>query len=686
MLKHLLLVVEVNFHLYCKSSLFWQSSIIFKEREGSKKHTMQKDEESLRWLWLWLWLGRFQWQCPKKLSCRLCLTLWLGYGIIVCTPASAQQPVDSDSAEETEKRFRWTTTSKVYLRYGGIRPPQPTNLFGFIRDLDDEERDLRDGLSERERKLLSEPILFPNKASNLSPRTNREHGLLSEPYETRNLISLTDVDRKNLLLQSYNAPSLETDDIGLDLYELLLGFEASSAEGKKWQGKARATLDVFELGARLSDNDWGGRLVEADDFDSFGVREAFLSLSGKKAGELRIGITEGVARRLDAGASEINVGNGFFGDVSRTPWHIQQLGWQLGNAASDNFPKVQYLTPKFGSISIGAEWFSNLRTPDNNLRSFSRDSSSLCFPSLYYTKDKKLFEPSKGNTKFILYDNTKNPLTTIVQYPKETYYLQTNLQPSVDKVGCWQISPTGSMWHEDARPSIMGGNVAVAYEKDFPEKKLSLKFAARYGIRSSEAEAVESSDILKNLFTATKLNYGTTSIPFDQINHKASQLEQAVGFSMGLNWYDNGFFGGVTYQFPASIRLENVGGKAISEKGAEALLWSVGFKTAQLIPLKKGDDGKRKKKGAFSVSFTQALTKDPRYKEAEQEKTFLLNVQSLYPITKNLTLVLDYYYGEAAVSVPFFVTTRAYPSQGVLFFERRLVPSHEIVVGLKMAF
>ncbi len=319
---------------------------------------MQKDERSLRWRWLWRW--RFKWRCPKKLSRYLCLTLWLGYGILgtlTCTPAKAQQPVDSDSAEETEKRFRWTTTGKVYLRYGGIRPPQPTNLFGFKHD------------DESENYLLTE-------------------------------------DERRSFFQSYNAPSLETGDIGLDLYELLLGFEASSAKDKKWQGKAHATLDVFELGARLSGNDWGGRLVQADDFDSVGVREAFLSLSRKKVGELRLGITEGVVRRLDAGASEINAGNGFFGDVSRTPWHIQQLGWQLGSTASDNFPKVQYLTPKFGGVSIGAEWFSNLRTPDNNLKSFSRDSSSFCFPSLFYAKDKKLFEPNYPS-QFTLYDNTQ---------------------------------------------------------------------------------------------------------------------------------------------------------------------------------------------------------------------------------------------------------------------------------------
>ncbi len=269
------------------------------------------------------------------------------------------------------------------------------------------------------------------------------------------------------------------------------------------------------------------------------------------------------------------------------------------------------------------------------------------------------------------------------------YYLQTNLQPDLSRdskldPGCWQISPSGSSWHEDARPSVMGGNVAIAYEKDFPKKKLSLKLAARYGIRSSEAEAVESNDILKRLFVfESKGMHEKASL---DINHKASLLEQAVGFSTGLVWRGYSFFGGVTYQFPSSIRLEEAGGETLSEKGAEALLWSVGIKAAQLIPHKKGDDGKRKKKGTLSVSFTQALTKDPRYKEGEQETTFLLNVQSLYPITKNIVVTTDYWYGEAAVSVPFFVTTKIYPSQGVLFFERRLVPSHEVVVGLKMVF
>ena len=489
------------------------------------------------------------------------------------------------------------------------------------------------------------------------------------------------------LFQSYNEPLLKTGDFGLDLYELLLGFEASSPTRLRWHGKARATLDVFELGARLSNSDWGGRLVEADDFDSAGVREAFVSLSRAKVGELRVGITEGVARRLDAGASEISAGKEFFGDVSKTPWHIQQLGWELGSAASDNFPKIQYLSPNFYGVSIGAEWFSNLRSPENSLQSFSRDSSSYCFPSLFYTKDKKLFEPKTANPDdpFRLFDNTKEPLSIDTIYGVH-YFLQEDLLPEpVKNAGCWQGSPTGASWHENARPSVMGGNVAVAYEKDFPKKKLSIKFAARYGVRSSEATATESNEVLNNLFKTLYLSYANSPL-FQQINRKASVLEQAVGFSTGLTWSDYSFFGGVTYLLPSSIALENVGGETLSEKGVEGVLWSVGIRAEKLIPHKKGSDGKRKKKGALSVSFAQAFTKDPRYDGGKQEETLLLHLQSLYPITKNIAFTTDYWYGEAAVSVPFFVTATELPSQGVLFFERRLIPSHEFIVGLTMNF
>ncbi len=580
-----------------------------------------------------------QCQCLKKfLSCCLCLTLGLGYGIFACASAGAQQPNATSSASVTEKRFRWTTTGKVYLRYGGIQTPQPTKLFGFKAEGEE----------------------------------------------------LTDEERSRLF-QSYNAPLLETDDLRLDLYELLLGVEARTAREKKWRGKARVALDVFELGEHLSNSDWGGRLVEGDDFDSAGVREAFVSLSRAKVGELRLGITEGVVRRLDAGASEISAGNGFFGDVSQTPWHIQQLGWELGSAASDNFPKIQYLAPKFYGISIGTEWFSNLRSPNNRLESFSRDSSSFCFPSLFYRQSKKLFEEPE---KFNLYDSTVAPLSEENFYNRSNDYsllLQKDLLPDpVSEAGCWQRSATGSSWHEDARPSVMGGNFAVAYEKDFSRKKLSLKLAARYGVRSSKAKAIESDEVLTNLFVEEVITGDPSSdepsFLFLKINRKASQLEQAAGFSAGLTWQDYSFFGSVAYQFPVSISLENVGGETFSEKGIEALLWSVGIKVSQLIPHKKGGDGKRKKKGTLSLSFTQALTKDPRYNEGKQEKTLLLNLQSLYPLTKNIVLTTDYWYGEAAVSVPFFVTAIEIPSQGVLFYERRLVPSHEILVGLKLLF
>ena len=134
------------------------------------------------------------------------------------------------------------------------------------------------------------------------------------------------------------------------------------------------------------------------------------------------------------------------------------------------------------------------------------------------------------------------------------------------------------------------------------------------------------------------------------------------------------------------MSLENVGGETLSEKGVEGILWSVGIRVGRLVPHKKGSDGKRKRKGALSVSFAQAFTKDPRYDGGKQEVTLLLHLQGLYPITENIAFTADYWYGEAAVSVPFFVTSAEIPSQGVLFFERKFIPSHEFIVGLTMNF
>ena len=654
--------------------------------------------------------GRLQGRRKRFLSCGSCLCcLYLVSGLGcptgACAKAGAQQLSETGSASaKEEKGFRWTTTGKVYIRYGGVRASRPTNLFGFgPYNPAGGEIDTLSGEAERYTsreeytELRRRRILNANRFNSTLPK--------DEP-------PLEDWDQeKRQLYRSFNAPSLEKGDIRLDLYELLLGFEASSTEKKKWQGKARATLDVFELGARLSNDDWGGRFVEVHDFDSGGVREAFVSLSRKKRGELRLGITEGVARRLDAGASDISAGNGFFGDLSKTPWHIQQLGWELGAAASDNFPKVQYLSSKFYGISVGAEWFSNLRTPENSLKPFSRDSSSLCLPSLFYTADRKLFEPNLSpppenpfanpftpldNTEekpFTLYDNTEGFLVNAIGDDSESIdsignlYLQTDLlPPPVSDARCWQGSVAGASWHEDARPAVMGGNVAVAYEKNFFNKKLSLKFATRYGIRSTEAKAIESDEDLIDIFSQGTQFFDTDDTPLLAINRKANQLEQAVGFSTSLTWRDYSFFGNVTYQLPGSITLENVGGETLSEKGNESILWSVGIKLGQRIPRKKGNDAKNQKKGRLSLSFTQAFTKDPRYNDGKQEMTFLLNLQSLYPFTKNIALVVDYWYGDAAVSVPFFVTAVKLQNQGVLFYERKLVPNHEFVVGIKTTF
>ncbi len=588
--------------------------------------------------------------------------------------ASAQQAAETNSVAEEEPRFRWFTTGKVYLRYGGSKPPEPTRLLGFGK------YNSNGGMIET--------------SDGFEPYTTRARYIeLSNKADGSQLPATYFQEKQQQLFQSHLEPLLEDGDVRLDLYELVLGFEARSAANKKWQGRGRVALDAFELGARLSENDWGGRLVQTYDFDSAGVREAFVSVSRPKVGEIRLGITEGVTRRLDAGASDISSGNGFFGDLSRTPWHVQQLGRDLGQAGSGNFPKIQYFAPKFYGVSIGAEWFSNLRASEHTLASFSRDSSSLCFPSLFYADHKQLFEPNykledePDKATFSLYDNTKKPFESLLGEDDflGVYHLQNDLLPvEVQEAGCWQGSSTGSSWHEDVNPSIMGGNIAVAYEKNFPRKKLSFKLAARYGIRSSQATVSESSDLLKAIFTEELEEEFDAAV--SDINRHASQLDQAAGFSTGLTWRDYSVFGSVTYQLPSSITLKNLEGETHAQKGVESLSWSVGIKTARLIPHKKGAGGTRKRKGTLSIAFTQAFSKDPRYKNGEQETTFLLHLQSLYPITKNLAFSTNYWYGEAAVSVPFFVTTKELPSQGVLFYERRLVPSHEIAIGLTMSF
>ena len=73
----------------------------------------------------------------RKVEGRLCLVLCLLLLLGVCARASAQQTSDASKTGETsfepdtEKRFRWTTTGKVYLRYGAAKATQPTRLFGF---------------------------------------------------------------------------------------------------------------------------------------------------------------------------------------------------------------------------------------------------------------------------------------------------------------------------------------------------------------------------------------------------------------------------------------------------------------------------------------------------------------------------------------------------------------------------
>ncbi len=115
----------------------------------------------------------------------------------------------------------------------------------------------------------------------------------------------------------------------------------------------------------------------------------------------------------------------------------------------------------------------------------------------------------------------------------------------------------------------------------------------------------------------------------------------------------------------------------------------MGIKLDRLIPT-RGDD----KVGGISLSYAQAIIKDPRLDDGEQQIASLLNIGSNYPLADGVLLVMDYWYGDAALILPFDVgqypsgDVRLYPS-GVVdftFHERRLRDAHEFAIGLKMEF
>ena len=518
---------------------------------------------------------------------------------------SSQDSLNSDSTR-LDKKFRFFTKASTYLRYGGVSISDATTLIGY--------------------------------------GVNASEFILANNYD------------------NYGEPLFSQGSFRFAPYELVLGFEARGLLIAKMDGGVRVSLDALEVGELLSGADWGGRSVyPAQHFSSGPLREGFIYLSHAKWGELKLGIVEGVSSFLDGGARSISAsGGGLYGDFSRTPWQIHRLGLTLGRASSENFPKVQYLSPNFYGVEIGLEWFTNGQAATNKLLDlrlpYSDDASndSSCKPSLFYNDQQTLRELILESGYDLISDG----------------FLPGSLASGIK---CWQLSSSASGWHSDASRFIMGGNLAISYEKSF-RKNLSLGIAASYGILSSSAHSLESAEQIKNFFLID--SYG--------IVHKASSLEQAVSLGASLDWRAYSFFTGFVYLLPNEYRLEKLSGIKFSESGVNGLIWSVGIKVGNLIPTKG-----RGKLGTLSLSYAQAITRDLRLSDGIEQVTSLLNIGSSYPLSDNVLLVMDYWYGDADLIVPFDVIN--YSSGGTservfTFHERRLVATHEVAIGLKMEF
>ena len=516
------------------------------------------------------------------------------------------------------KKFRFFTKASTYLRYGGVRISDATNLIGYSED--PRIRNREDFTPPWEG--IAEQFAFANNYDN------------------------------------YGAPLFSQGSFRFAPYELILGFEARGPLILKMAGGVRVSFDALEAGELLSGANWGGRSVyPAQHFSSGPLREGFVYLSHAKWGKVRLGITEGVSSLLDGGARSISAsGGGLYGDFSRTPWQIHRLGLTLGRASSENFPKVQYLSPNFYGVEIGLEWFTNGQAAANKLLNLPHLLQPDCPRSLFYS-DEQIFS---------------YPL----DFDGDTYLISDFFFPGslTSSTKCWQLSSSASGWHSDASRFIMGGNLAISYEKSFSEN-LSLGIAASYGILSSSAHSVESPEQIANYFQ----RYRTV--------HKASSLEQAVSLGASLDWRAYSFFTGFVYLLPSEYKLEKLlGGPGsesgvISESGINGLIWSVGIRVGNLIPTKgKG------KLGTLSLSYAQAITRDLRLSDGSDQVASLLNMGSSYPLSDNVLLVMDYWYGDAELIVPFDVINYPGGERSFTFYERRLEATHEVAIGLKMEF
>ncbi len=540
-------------------------------------------------------------------------------GLVICfsllfiAPASSEEEnsdtdftlgrkAGSSSASSTpNKRFIFFTKSSTYLRYGGVSVSDSTNLIGYSRGrLTDSDTDF----------------------------------VMSNNYT------------------SYASPLVSLGSFRFDPYELELGFEARAPLSAKLNGGVRVSFDALELGELLSGSVWGGREVYPwQHFSSGPLREGFAYLSHPRWGKFSLGFLEGVASLLDGGARAISAGSGgLYDGFSRTPWQIHRLGLTLGRASSENFPKVQYLSPSFYGIDIGIEWFTNAQPATNKLSSLPYPNGSNCIHSLFYRNDQALGTPSssiRGNGVFIA----------------DTFF-PDNLPSSLK---CWQLSSASSGWHPNASRFITGGNLTVAYEKSFTEN-LSLEASTSYGILYTSAHS-------------TDYRFADRIYP-NKVIGRASSLDQAFSLGTSLHWRDYSLFSGFVYLFPSGYELEDLSGVRSNESGASGFIWSLGIKADRLIPTRGGGG----KAGGVSMSFAQAITKDPYLSDGQRQETSLLNIGSNYPLADGVLLVIDYWYGDAVLNIPFGFIHFPSGDKDFVFYEQRLTDTHEFAIGIKMEF
>ena len=525
-----------------------------------------------------------------------------------------------------DKKFTFSTKMSLFARYGGVSVSKPTTLIGLA----DGEEDKLAALQESARKH------------------NRKF---------------------------YANPNLDESSIRIDLYELLLNFDVHAPLTANLDGGVYISFDALNIAKNLSGANWGGREVyPIQHFESEPLRKGSAYLKHRKWGTINLGITEGVAHLLDSGAQSIAAGrSGIFGEAAKTPWQVQRLGVTLGQAASENFPKIQYISPQFHGVKIGVEWFTNAQSSENELLSFSTPYGSTCPPTLFHTKNQTIGKPFVPS---LTVENTSGDEVNPELFP----------DGFINNAKCSQLDAGATAWNANTSRFITGGNLAIAYEKSF-KKNISFSTGANYGILSTEAKASEAPEELRAFYKVLKDNSATKATPeYQKSIYRAKSLEQAIGLNASISWKNYDFYAAATYLIPSKYKLSTLGGGNSNETGIEGLIWSIAAKAEREVNKKKNKKNGKKKNASLSISYAQALTKSPRVDNGSQQSNFLFNIGSNYPIGKGVTLVADYWYGSATLAVPFFITGYSRKPNGFTIYQQRTNLSHEVAIGIKMQF